>query len=172
MDWQQVVIKEFDRLSQLLDKAIDGLTEEELNWQPNPDCNNMGWLVWHLSRGQDKAVWEITGEEQLWVKDRWYDKFNRQPDPDNSGFSHSSEDIAGFKSPDYKTLLGYYHAVQERSKNTFNSLSSNDLDNKIDNPFHATTGIRIAAILYDNLQHAGQVAYLRGLLKGKGWLGV
>ena len=33
-----------------------------------------------------------------------------------------------------------------------------------------TVGVRIVSVLSDNLQHVGQVAYLRGLLKGKGWM--
>jgi len=54
----------------------------------------------------------------------------------------------------------------------FSKLSPDDLDKKLDNPHYPVVGLRIAGIIYDNLQHAGQVAYLRGLRKGKGWLGV
>jgi hypothetical protein len=31
-------------------------------------------------------------------------------------------------------------------------------------------GVRLVSVLSDNLQHAGQAAYLRGLIQGKGWL--
>jgi hypothetical protein len=30
-------------------------------------------------------------------------------------------------------------------------------------------GVRVVSILSDNLQHAGQTAYLRGLWQGIGW---
>jgi hypothetical protein len=33
-----------------------------------------------------------------------------------------------------------------------------------------TVGVRLVSVLSDNLQHAGQAAYLRGLIQGKGWL--
>jgi len=29
--------------------------------------------------------------------------------------------------------------------------------------------VRLEMTLVDNIQHSGQIAYLRGLLKGKGW---
>ena len=32
-----------------------------------------------------------------------------------------------------------------------------------------TVGVRLVSILSDNLQHAGQTAYLRGLWQGMGW---
>ena len=32
-----------------------------------------------------------------------------------------------------------------------------------------TVGVRIISVLGDNLEHAGQAAYVRGLRQGKGW---
>ena len=112
------------------------------------------------------------GEEQLWLKDGWYAKFKRPPDSSDTGVRHSSEDVAAFRSPDVETLLAYHHAVLERSKNYVGSLTDTDLDRKIDHPRHPTVGLRLVAMLNDGLQHAGQVAYIRGLLKGKGWMDV
>lgn len=34
-------------------RSLDGLTREELSWQPDPQCNSIGWLVWHYSRVLD-----------------------------------------------------------------------------------------------------------------------
>jgi len=34
-----------------------------------------------------------------------------------------------------------------------------------------TVAVRIVSVLADNLQHAGEIAYVHGLRKGKGWLG-
>jgi hypothetical protein len=31
-------------------------------------------------------------------------------------------------------------------------------------------GVRLVSVLSDDLQHAGQMAYIRGLLQGAGWL--
>ena len=172
MKWQQLLIELYGRLSGVLDKALDGLTLADLKWQPDPESNSMGWLTWHLTRSQDRTFAEISGEEQLWIKDRWHTKFNRPPEPTETGFKHTAEDVAGLEIPDAKTLLDYNHAVLEKAKRCLDTLSEADLDRKVDNPTYPTIHARIVGNLNDNLQHAGQVAYLRGLLKGKGWLGL
>jgi len=46
------------------------------------------------------------GEEQLWLKDGWYAKFNRAPDPRDIGWGHTPEEVSSFRSPDVATLLG------------------------------------------------------------------
>jgi len=32
-----------------------------------------------------------------------------------------------------------------------------------------TVGVRLVSVMADQLQHCGQIGYVRGLLKGKGW---
>ena len=115
MEWRQLVIDSYERISQVLERALEGLTVDDLNQQPNPDSNSMGWLTWHLTRCQDRAIAGLTGKEQLWLEDEWYARFNRPRDPQDWGFGHSSEDLAAFRSPDVQTLLAYHHAVLERS---------------------------------------------------------
>ena len=170
MAWQKLIADCYIRIAQVLEKALDGLTLDDLNLQVRPDCNSIGWLTWHLTRAQDRVISDLMGEEQLWVKDKWHAKFNRSPDAMDTGYGHNSEDVAGFKSPDVQTLTAYHHAVLERTKRYIINLSETELDREIDHPRFPTVGMRLVAVISDNLQHAGQVAYLRGLLKGKGWL--
>ena len=168
MEFQQLLENVFERVAQYLEKALDGLTQEDLNHLPNPDCNSIGWLTWHLTRAQDSAVSSFIGKEQIWITDKWYSKFNRNPDPADNGFGHASEDVANFQSPDTKTLLDYHYAVLRQTKEYIGKLSPTELGRETNNPRNPTIGLRLAAIINDNLQHTGQVAYLRGLFKGKG----
>ncbi len=141
----------------------------------DPDCNSIGWLTWHLTRMGDGRFATLLGEEQLWVRDGWHTRFNRPSDPSDSGFGHSSKDVAAFRSPDVDTLLEYYRAVLERTRRYFGSLSMTDLDQEINMPPPRPPQkieVLLMRDLSGNLQHAGQIAYLRGLFKGKGWLGV
>jgi hypothetical protein len=98
--------------------------------------------------------------------------------------------MVAFKAPNVETLLEYYRAVLEWSERYISSLSATDLDRELDKPAWTaekkrpvtgagvgrgyqpppTVGVRLISILSEGLQHAGQVAYLRGLLKGRGWL--
>ena len=172
MEWQQLIIDTFEQISQVLKKALDGLTVDDLNQQPHPDCNSIGWLAWHLTRSQDRAIADLMGEGQLWAKDNWHLRFNRPPDPSDTGFGHKLEDLAAFKSPDEQTLLAYHLAVLERTKHYISKLSETDLDRELGHPKFPTVGARLVAAISDDFQHAGQTAYVRGLLKGKGWLDV
>ena len=173
MEWQQLITDIYVQTSQVLEKALEGLTLDDLDQQPHPDCNSMGWLTWHLTRGQDRAIADLMGGEQLWVTGEWHTKFNRPPDPKDTGFGHSSQDLAEFKSPDVRTLLEYHHAVLKKTLHYINNkLTEADLEREFENPvFTGTIKVRrvLVAIISDNLQHVGQIAYVRGLLKGKGW---
>ena len=172
MTWQLLLNDTYERISQALERALDGLTADDLNRQPQPDCNSIGWLAWHLTRSQDRAIADLMSEEQLWIKDKWYVKFDRPAEPSDTGFGHSVEDLDAFKSPDVGILLAYHRAVLERTQLFVSKLSETDLDRKVDHPRFPTVGARLVAVISDNLQHVGQVAYVHGLLTGKGWLDI
>ncbi len=172
MEWQQLIMDGYGRVLEVLEKALGGLIQDDLNQQPHPDCNSMGWITWHLTRVQDDHIAGLMNEKQLWISEGWHARFNRPRNPEDIGFGLSSADVAAFKSPDAKTLLEYHRAVLERSKLYIASLSATDLGRELNEPWFQplpTVGVRLVSVMSDNLQHAGQVAYLRGLLKGKGW---
>ena len=175
MPWQQLITEIFERISQELEQALDGLTIDDLNRTPCPGCNTIGWLTWHLTRSQDNAIANISGEEQLWTKDNWYARFNRTPNPKDTGYGHSLEDVAAFSSPDASTLLEYHYAVLGQSKRYITGkLSETELDREFDppaNPAIKNVRTRLMRTINDNMQHLGQVTYVCGILKGWGWLG-
>jgi hypothetical protein len=172
MEWQQLLSDGYERILSSLERILDGLSPEDLDQQPKPDCNSMGWMAWHLTRGGDAQISALVGEEQLWIKDKWCEKFNRPADPADTGFRHSTEQVAAFKSPEVKIFLDYQRAVLERAKQYFSTLSASDLDRELNEPWFQplpTVGVRLVSVMVDCLEHVGQIAYVRGLLKGKGW---
>ena len=161
-----------DRNETILFEALNGLGAEELRRQPGPDSNPIGWLMWHLARVQDNHLSAMESTEHVWVRDRWYERFERGDDPSDRGRGHTSEQVVAFDPPDVDTLLGYYKAVRGRTDAFLDGLSEADLDRAVPNlagdgtvPMH----VRLEMTLVDNIQHSGQIAYLRGLLTGKGW---
>ncbi|MFQ6113826.1 MAG: DinB family protein [bacterium] len=172
MEWKDLFLESYSSALKTVERALDGLTQENLVWQPRPDSNSIGWTTWHLTRELDAIISSITKEEQLWIRDKWHAKFNRSPDPADTGTGHSPEQVAAFECPDTNTLLDYYQAVQEESKHSITNLSSSDLSQKVDDPWSQlfpTVGSRLKLALEEALQHAGHVCYIRGLLQGKGW---
>ena len=175
MAWQQLIMDIFDRIAEQLEEVLEGLTPDELNRQPASDANTIGWLTWHLTRSHDRNMSEIVGKEQLWIEDKWYARFNRAPDPAETGFGHSSEAVAVFRAPDGKTVLEYHRAILERIKDyIINTLSETELDREVYSPTFRNTNTvrrRLLSVISDGFQHLGQAAYVRGLIKGQGWLG-
>ncbi len=168
MNWQELISNGYGYVLNVLERALSNLEPDDLNQQPNPDCNSIGWLTWHLTRGQDAMISGLLDIEQIWIKEGWDKKFNLPYDSKETGFGHSSEQVAAFRSPDVSTFMDYHSQVLERTKKYITNLSEEDLGRETSGPF-PTLGARLLVILSDDLQHAGQIAYLRGLLKGKGW---
>jgi len=172
MEWNDLLSDGYGRVLEFLEHLLDGLTQDDLDWQPRNDCNSIGWLAWHLTRQHDAQIASLMGEEQLWIKENWCSKFNRPADPRDGGFGDTPEQVAIFKSPSIKTLLDYHRAVLERSKRYFITLSKTELDRELNEPMFQplpTVGVRLISIMDDAMLHAGQAAYVRGLRQGKGW---
>jgi hypothetical protein len=173
MQPHDLIIAALERIHGILQRTLDGLSLEELHHQPRADANSIAWLVWHLTRVQDVSLSGIADEEQLWVTQGWHAKFARPADPKLDGFGHTPEDIAAFRVPSGQTLLDYHERVLDRSKSYVAALTPEALDRELNEPQWQplpTVGVRLVSVLSDNLQHAGQAAYLRGLIQGQGWL--
>ena len=175
MKWQQLLVDLYRRLSGELEHVLAGLTIEEFHHRPAGDANPIGWLCWHATRGLDRTIGDVFQGEQLWIRDGWYARFGRKPDPNDTGYGHSFKEAGDFTAPDIETLLEYHRAVIDASIRYLESLSEQDLDREFPLSAHPgktiTIGARIVGNLNDCLQHVGQAAYVRGLLKGQGWLG-
>jgi hypothetical protein len=68
------------------------------------------------------------------------------------------------ETPD--ALIGYLDAVHQRTCSLLEGLSPDDLDRMVDRRWDppVTMGVRLVSIADDGMQHAGQAAYVRGIL--------
>jgi hypothetical protein len=174
MKYEQFILDIYARLYRELELVLKDLTIEELNYQPAPHSNSIGWLAWHAIRSQDRMNADLLGEEQLWIKEKWYVKFNRPGDPKDTGFGHTLKQAAEFRAPEVSVYVDYFHAVFERTKQYLTTrLSPSDLEREVISPTLGTTNTVEARLLgvINNLQHVGQAGYLKGMLRGIGWYG-
>ena len=67
---------------------------------------------------------------------------------------------------DAAALLDYLAAVDERTRSFLAGVGPDDLDRIVDRRWDppVTLGVRLVSVADDCLQHAGQAAYVRGLL--------
>lgn len=175
MRWQQLLVEVYLKLSQEFESILSGLTLEDLHKKPAPNANTISWLLWHTTRSLDRTVGDVMYGEQIWIKDGWHAKFNRNPDPNETGVGHNFREAGQFRVPDIQTLSNYHHAVMNVTLEYLSSLTEDELDREFDNSIHPgkTTPVQLRIIgnINDCYQHVGQAAYVRGLLKGQGWLG-
>jgi uncharacterized damage-inducible protein DinB len=157
----------FGRVDDEVAGAVEGLTPEQLATSPEPGTNTIGWLVWHLTRVEDSHVAELLDEPQLWADGRWAASFGLPADPDNSGYGHTADDVASVRPQSADAVLDYYRAVRERTSGYLATVTPDDLDRIVDRRWDppVTLGVRLVSIADDEIQHAGQAAYARGILE-------
>ena len=147
--------------------TCEGLTQDQVLWRPSPQANNIGFILWHLTRGEDNVISNLSGPEPaLWVSQGWYEKFNQPVDAPDPG------DRMGLQSlpiPDLEVLVGYSKAVHEQSQSFFSTLPEDRLDEAQDptRP-QRTMAMALRHLITHKNNHHGQIDYIRGL-QDQGW---
>ncbi|GAA4213282.1 mycothiol transferase [Actinocatenispora rupis] len=154
----------FGRIRGLVRGAVDGLSADQLAARPDDEANSIAWLVWHLTRIQDDHVADAADTGQVW-HEGWAERFALPFAPSATGYGHSAADVAAVRA-DADLLVGYHEAVHERTLAYVEGLTDADLDRIVDERWDppVSLGVRLVSVVSDDLQHAGQAAYLRGLL--------
>jgi hypothetical protein len=164
VDAAAVLLDMYGRLPELVEGAVEGLTPEQLVWAPEPGANTIGWLVWHLTRVEDHSLADVMGDAQLITT--WSDRFGRPPAADDTGYGDTAEQVLSVRPESADALLEYHAAVHQRAVSFLEGCSAEDLDRVVDDSWDppVTLGVRLVSVADDAIQHAGQAAYLRGLL--------
>lgn len=167
MDVTDLLLELYGRIPPLARDAVEGLDTDRLTWAPADGANTIGWLVWHLARVQDHHVSELLEDAQVWEGDGWADRFGLAPDPSDIGFGHDAREVAAVRPADPEALTGYLETVQHRTTEMIGGLDAAELDRIVDRRWDppVTLGVRLVSIADDSLQHVGQAAYIRGLLR-------
>ena len=166
MDTSSLLLELYGRIVPLARKSLEGVDSDRLIMPASPGTNTIAWLIWHLTRIQDHHIAELLGEEQLWITEDWAPQFGLSPDPSNTGYGHSAEEVQSVRPIRPEVLLDYLEAVDRRTRSMLEKLAAGDLDRVVDHRWNppVTMGVRLISIADDSLQHAGQAAFLRGIL--------
>ena len=166
MDLPELLIELFDRVDEHVAEVLDGLDAEALTTAPTTGANTIGWLVWHLTRVQDHHVAELLDTTQIWVEGDWAARVGLEPDPHDTGYGHSPAQVAAVQPDGPEVLLGYLEAVGARTRELLRTVTADELDRVVDTRWDppVTLGVRLVSVADDDIQHAGQAAYVRGLL--------
>jgi uncharacterized damage-inducible protein DinB len=162
-----LLVDAFGRIRQIVHRVVEGLTPEELTARVDGDANSIAWLVWHLTRIQDDHIADAAESEQVWTSGGWADRFALPFDESATGYGHSSDEVAAVRVESGELLTGYHDAVNERTLAFVEPLTNPDLGRIVDESWDppVTLGVRLVSVISDNLQHAGQAAFVRGILE-------
>ncbi len=165
MNTSEVFSDAFGRIRELVQQSVKGANPARLAYRPEPGANSIAWLAWHLTRTQDDHVSEIAGIEQAWISEGWHDRFGMAADPHNTGYGHGPDEVAAIP-PDPDLLIAHHEAVAGRTATYLAKVDDAELDRIIDRSYDppVTVGVRLVSVISDNIQHAGQARYLRGIV--------
>jgi len=163
---KDVLADGFGRIEGLVRSVVEGADEAPLTRRVGREANTVAWLVWHIARVQDAQVAPLAGTEQVWTARGWAQRFGLPFDDEANGYGQSPDEAARVvASP--ADLLGYLHDATAATLAYVATLSDEDLDEVVDEAWDppVTRGVRLVSILADVLEHAGQAAYVRGVLE-------
>ncbi len=97
----------------------------------------------------------------------WADRFGLPFATSATGYGHGAEAVAAVQIRPATLLTEYYDAVHTETIKFVIGLSDADLDRIVDYAWDppVSLGVRLVSVISDDLQHAGQAAYLRGLIE-------
>ncbi|NJC23804.1 putative damage-inducible protein DinB [Arthrobacter pigmenti] len=172
MSGSEVLEEAFGRISDAVAQALDGLGAGQLAYRPTlPEGsgqagNSVGWLIWHLIRVQDNHLADAAERNELWLTEGWAERFDLDLPREDTGYGHTSNDVDKVRVESSRQLVEYHSAVHARSMEFIRGLNETDLNRIVDASWDppVTMRVRLVSVVEDCLQHAGQAAYLRGLL--------
>jgi hypothetical protein len=167
MTGADLLVDTFGRVRETVHYAALGLTAEQLAHRVEPEANSIAWLVWHLTRVQDDHIADAFDIDEIWTTQGWAKRFELPFAPGATGFGHSAEQVGAVRVESPDLLTGYYDAVHERTIEQVGHLSDSELERVVDTSWDppVTLGVRLVSVISDALQHAGQAAFVRGIIE-------
>ena len=168
-----LLVDAFGRIRETVHQTVEGLSAAQLAARVDPDANTIGWLVWHLTRVQDHHLAELAGRTQVWQSGDWAQRLGLDLGPQETGYGHSSAQVAAVRVSDPGQLVAYHDAVHDATVAFVRGLADEDYPRIVDRRWEppVTMAVRLVSVISDDLQHAGQAAILRGVVERTGVTG-
>ena len=108
------------------------------------------------------------GVPQVWIEAG--QRFELPFAPSDIGYGHSSRQVSQVTVSSADVLTGYTDAVHEQAVRLVAGVTDADLWRVVDEAWDppVTLGVRLVSVISDCLQHAGQAAFIRGILLRRG----
>lgn len=152
----------------------EGLTEEQLHWQPETHPNHITFAIWHAYRSEDEIIHGILMQKpSVFVREGWAKRLPvAEPGNPPFGTGLNREQIAALHLP-LTDLLEYADAVGAAIQEYADSLSEEQGAEMIPLPFFKDvypldSASRAEVLTFfcvgHTAEHLGEVQYIKGLL--------
>src|SRR6266704_3255658 len=144
---------DLQRLHDVLDKSLDGLTTDQLHTVPagHPKANTIAWNLWHYARTEDNVV-----------------RFVLHPAAQGTGMS--TEEAHALRIRDVPLFAGYMKKVWASTEEYVQTLSPAELDRKVALKFVGEMPVaRVFAMvgITHGFTHFGEIELARTLVGAK-----
>ncbi|MGH3243460.1 MAG: mycothiol transferase [Spirillospora sp.] len=163
----QLLTDAFERVRDQVHQTVGGLTSSQLGYRVDPGANSIAWLVWHLTRVEDDHIAAVAGTAQAWTDGGWADRFGLPLDPSDTGYGHTSDQVASVQVDSPDLLIGYHDVVHAATVKYVGAVTDGDLTRVVDRAWNppVTLGVRLVSVINDCTEHVGQAAFVRGILQ-------
>ncbi len=173
LDATTIILSRLEAYAAQMRNVMEEIFEDDLIFQAGPEDNPIGWLTWHMTRYEDLVISHISARPQIWIEEKWHEKFDRPATLEDTGVGHTLEQVKSFRATK-EALIGYAAATRLKTKLCLIELTRFNLDAEVDDfgrGARVTVGELLGRFFGDHISHVGQICYIRGHLKGWGKYG-
>ena len=171
MALQEFIRESIETNWEWLERYLDGLSQEEIEYRPNDQCHSIGFIVWHYGRALDMWTQTLARKQSQLYEEEWAARLGFAPEAMDVGFGYSAEDLGNWQCPEKELLVQYAAAARDNflgflGEHDDDSLTSTTMTNRQGSEITLATMFRM--LIWEVNQHGGQAGYLRGMQRGLG----
>jgi len=146
-------------------KLLGEVSQEEFGWRPCGTCNSIGSIAIHIGRVEDAVANNALGlGGLLWQTQGWNEKFGMPAD--DWGWAFDKQAPGSQATP--QRVAEYLNVVRGRTLPALRALPPARLDEMTRGRQPRTVAQSLAFITVEELQHLGQMDYLKGMKRSMG----
>lgn len=162
MDAKEIITASLNQSHGYLERALEGLTHEDIAWQPTEECNSIAFILWHLAQVEDFFINRVIQQKpRIYDEGGWPE--NLGTPANESGYGYTVEQLKAWKAPKPEPLLAYADAVHKSTMAYLEQLTPEKMKElaRPDRP-PDTIGSVLSRITTEIALHVGQIDYIRG----------
>jgi hypothetical protein len=107
------------------ERALGGVTDEQMRMRPRDDLNSLAWLVWHIARAEDIMVNVVLSGRAQVMDDAWRRRLG--VDRRDFGIGMTKDEVSDLTARiDVGALREYRDAVGRRTQEIVGAFKSDD----------------------------------------------